>query len=159
MTLFDLDREALEHAQTRIMRISGERNVKPNVNYINASVRTFLSAQTSAPTSYDLIYSAGLFDYLDNPTSTALIRKFYSMLNPGGKLIVGNFTKDNMTKAFLHLVVKWSLVHKTKEEILEWASSIKDCSKKIEVDDNNILAFLVLEKNGSNLSRFLSNSL
>lgn len=148
MNLFDLDREALEHAQTKIMEIASIRGVTPNVNYINASVKSFLVSSAHSTEKFDLIYSAGLFDYLDNATSTALTHKFFNMLNPQGTLLIGNFTKDNLTKAFLHLIVNWTLIHKTQEEILNWANSIKNCSKKLEFDTHNMIAFLILEKNG-----------
>lgn len=146
MTLFDLDREALEHAQARILELATQRGVSPRTNYINASVKSFLGAQSLSSCKYDFIYSAGLFDYLDNRTSATLTKKFYSMLKPKGRLLLGNFTKNNKTKAFLHLLANWSLIHKTKEEIMGWADEITGCRKSIEIDDNDMIAFLVLEK-------------
>jgi SAM-dependent methyltransferase len=146
VTLFDLDREALEHAQTKIFDIAVRKGTNPNVAFVNASVKSFLSSSGSSGELYDLIYSGGLFDYLDNMTSAALTRKFASMLQPGGTLIIGNFTKNNLTKAFLHLLTSWTLLHKTEDEMRAWANGIEGCRVEIEFDPAKMNAFLVLRK-------------
>jgi cyclopropane fatty-acyl-phospholipid synthase-like methyltransferase len=110
-------------------------------------VKSFLTTAGDTSEKYDLIYSAGLFDYLDNLTSAALIRKFFNMLNPEGYIIIGNFTKDNMTKAYLHLLANWSLIHKTEEEMRNWAAGIPNCSVEIEYDRLKMNAFLVVKRN------------
>jgi SAM-dependent methyltransferase len=147
VTLFDLDREALEHSQTKIYSIAAQQGKNPNVTFINASVKSFLTSAGDTHVKYDLIYSGGLFDYLDNTTSAALVRKFFGMLNPGGYVIIGNFTKDNMTKAYLHLLANWSLIHKTESEMRNWAAGIENCSVEIEFDRLKMNAFLVLKRN------------
>lgn len=150
MTLFDLDKEALEHAQSMIVKTSIETEKQPQVNYINASVKQFLMdthESTEHRETYDLIYSGGLFDYIDNLTATALVRRFYDYLNPGGTLVIGNFTKNNTTKAFCHLLVNWTLIHKTEQEILNWAQDLEDTKKHLDFDDERINAFLVVRRN------------
>jgi chemotaxis methyl-accepting protein methylase len=145
-TLIDLDKEALEHAQTRIYNIAAKLGKNPNVNFVNASIKSFLTSQNEHNETYDLIYSGGLFDYLDNLTSAMLVRKFYSMLNSGGTLLIGNFTKDNKTKAFLHLLTNWTLIHKTEAEMKHWANDLGKCSVSVDFDKNKMHAFLVIKK-------------
>ena len=145
-TLFDLDREALEHAQTKVLEAAMKHDKRPNATFINASVKTFLTAHPEPGEIYDLIYSGGLFDYLDNTTSAALTRKLAERLGPTGTLVIGNFTKNNSTKAFCHLLTNWSLIHKTEEEIREWAKDIPGCTTRIEYDEAKINAFLVVRK-------------
>lgn len=145
-TLFDLDREALEHAQTKIFEVAMKGNKTVNVEFINASVKAFLSSQVELKKRFEFIYSAGLFDYLDNLTSASLVRHFSRMLSPGGRLVIGNFTKANPTKAFCHLILNWNLVHKTEEEITSWAEGIDDCDLSLDFDPQRINAFLVLTK-------------
>ncbi len=41
---------------------------------------------------FDLIYCAGLFDYLSDPVAKITTRKLYDALKPKGKLIIGNFS-------------------------------------------------------------------
>lgn len=149
ITLFDLDREALEHAQTRIFELALEHGRQVQVDFINASVKSFLSSNAETRETFDLVYSGGLFDYLDNATSAALVRKFATLLNPGGKLIIGNFTKENKTKAFLHLLTDWALIHKTEQEMRNWATGIEGVTVDVEYDGVGINAFLVVTRDAA----------
>jgi SAM-dependent methyltransferase len=146
ISLFDLDRQALEHAQTKIYEAAMETEKLVRVTLINASVKAFLTASAEKGTTFDMIYSGGLFDYLDNTTASALVRRFSGMLKPDGKLVIGNFTKNNLTKAFLHLLTNWTLIHRTDEEMRGWATGVTDCSIDIEYDALKMNAFLVLRK-------------
>jgi 2-polyprenyl-3-methyl-5-hydroxy-6-metoxy-1,4-benzoquinol methylase len=146
VTLFDLDREALEHAQTKLYELAANRGAHLRLQFINASIKSFLTSHAETHEAYDLIYSAGLFDYLDNLTASALVHKFAGMLNPGGRLIIGNFTKENKTKAFLHLLTAWPLIHKTEPEMRAWAQGLGGVSIEVEYDHLGMHAFLVLRK-------------
>ena len=51
---------------------------------------------------YDLIYSAGLYDYIPDAKdgvggAPQLTRMLFSLLNPGGRLLVGNYLKPSTT--------------------------------------------------------------
>lgn len=146
-TLLDLDREALEHAQAKIFEIAHEEGKIGNCNFVNASIKAFMGAGAVVEGTFDLIYSGGLFDYLDNTTSAVLVNRLFSLLNPKGVLIIGNFTKDNLTKAFLHLLTKWALIHKTEDEMKAWADGIENCTVDVEYDPLKMNAFLVIRKN------------
>ncbi|MBN8556022.1 MAG: class I SAM-dependent methyltransferase [Deltaproteobacteria bacterium] len=145
-TLFDLDRMALEHAQSKIFQNSINQNKTPNISFVNASVKSFLTHTTDAGSDFDLIYSGGLFDYLDNPTSKALVHKFFALLKPKGRLVIGNFTKNNTTKAFCHLITRWHLIHKTPEEMHGWCEGLPAGKVRMDFDPHGINAFLVIHK-------------
>jgi extracellular factor (EF) 3-hydroxypalmitic acid methyl ester biosynthesis protein len=145
ITLLDLDREALEHAQTKIFSLAQEQNKRAKVHFVHASIKKFLTSAPPVSGPFDLIYSAGLFDYLDNPTSTALVERLATLLGPNGRIVIGNFTKENKTKAFLHLLTHWTLNHKTEDEIRSWAKNVPNSSVTIEFDPLKMNAFLVLK--------------
>lgn len=146
ISLFDLDREALEHAQSQIYKTAKDQNKNPRINFINASVKSFLIGGEGFSSKYDYIYSGGLFDYLDNVTSAALVRNLSKLLNPGGIMVIGNFTHENTTKAFCHLMCDWSLIHKSEAEMRDWAQGVEGVDVQIEYDEEGINAFLVLRK-------------
>jgi extracellular factor (EF) 3-hydroxypalmitic acid methyl ester biosynthesis protein len=148
LTLFDLDREALEHAQTKLYETAMAQDKTVQCHFVNDSVKAFLSSDYAMEGNYDLIYSAGLFDYLDQKTATVLVHKFFRLLSNRGKLVVGNFTKANQSKAFLTLLCHWKLVHRTPEEMTEWAKGLPDCTVRIETDPGMNLAFVVIERKG-----------
>ncbi len=66
----------------------------------------------------DIIYSAGLCDYLDPRLFRALITQCHRHLKPGGTLLLGNFTfyPDSL---FLDKLLKWELIYRTEEEMKE----------------------------------------
>jgi SAM-dependent methyltransferase len=67
----------------------------------------------------DVIYSAGLTDYLGTSLFKALVRQCYTHLKPGGTLIVGNFGPANPHRAFMDHLLKWELIHRSEEALLD----------------------------------------
>ena len=81
---------------------------------------------------YALIYSAGLYDYIhtfqDNPTkgTIALTKHLFDLLQPGGSLIIGNFSPDTPPdlRFMLDYVCDWKLIYRTKEELFDFTRGI-----------------------------------
>lgn len=146
LTLLDLDPNSLEHAQSKIYEQCLRFDKTVNVQFVRTSVKVFIEGGEVFDTKYDLIYSGGLFDYLDNQVSTAIVTNLYKHLNDGGRMSIGNFTKDDTTKAFCHLITSWHLIHKTEEEIIAWTKYVKGGKVSVDYDPHHINAFLVLEK-------------
>ena len=65
----------------------------------------------------DIIYSAGLTDYLDEPLFQALTTRCYKHLRPGGVFIIGNFGSHNPNKAFMDHLLQWTLIHRSEKEL------------------------------------------
>jgi len=106
---------------------------------------------------YDLIYSAGLYDYIktfpDDPTkgTIALTKHAFELLQPAGALVVGNFSSDTPTdiRFMLDYVCEWKLIYRTKEEMFDFARGIPSRQiKNIEVlqEPLGINYFLKIEK-------------
>lgn len=106
---------------------------------------------------YNLIYSAGLYDYIktfpDDPAkgTIALTRHAFALLQPGGALVVGNFSSDTPTdlRFMLDYVCDWKLIYRTKEEMFDFARGIPTRQiKSMEVlqEPLGINYFLKIEK-------------
>lgn len=65
----------------------------------------------------DIIYSAGLTDYLDRRLSTAFITRCHEHLKPGGILIVSNFGPNNPNRAFMDHILHWRLIYRDAEDL------------------------------------------
>jgi extracellular factor (EF) 3-hydroxypalmitic acid methyl ester biosynthesis protein len=144
-TLLDLDSEALEHAEIAIRKISSEMKKEATIEFVNEGVREIITGRLVLPPQ-DLIYSAGLFDYLDNTVSKVLVERLYNMLAPKGKMIIGNYTPKNPTKPLCHFMTNWHLIHKTEAEMRVWASDCPDSKVSVIYDPSEINAFIVLER-------------
>lgn len=96
---------------------------------------------------YELIWSAGLFDYLDDKSFIMLLRRLYKMLKPEGQIIVGNFSTKNPTRDYMEFG-EWFLRHRTEEELLSLAEAtkIKDISAAIGKEPQGINLFLHISK-------------
>lgn len=65
---------------------------------------------------YDLVYCAGLFDYLSQRLCSSVISYLYALTRKGGKVIVSNYTPQNALRYFMGIVLDWELIHRTPEE-------------------------------------------
>ena len=72
---------------------------------------------------YDLIYSAGLFDYLPPEPAAALIKAMFARLKPGGMLSVGNFTSDSHGRGFMAGFMDWRLLYRDESDMRSLASA------------------------------------
>lgn len=84
--------------------------------------------------SFDLIYSSGLYDYIqtfpldDSKGTVALTKNLFDLLKPGGSLIVGNFSQSNPQdlKFVMEYIYHWFLYHRDEQDILEFARAIPE---------------------------------
>ena len=65
----------------------------------------------------DIIYSAGLTDYLDERLFRALVNRAWEYLKPGGVLILSNFSKANPNKAWMDHIFQWRLIHRDEQDL------------------------------------------
>lgn len=114
MVLMDIDAGALDHAR-RVLDIPGSPHTVTGLrcNLIHvASGRTSLDLP-----SQDLIYSAGLIDYLNDDVVVGLMDAAHRWLRPGGRLILGNIHPCNPDRAFMDHVAEWPLIHRTEADM------------------------------------------
>jgi extracellular factor (EF) 3-hydroxypalmitic acid methyl ester biosynthesis protein len=116
-TCLDQDTGALEHAQLQIYSL--ENVVKSNFQFKfnNTAIRNVI-ASGLPENDYDLIYSAGLFDYLMEPVARTAAQKMLDSVKPGGRIIIGNFGVENPWVAFAELLLDWRLIYRSEADLL-----------------------------------------
>jgi extracellular factor (EF) 3-hydroxypalmitic acid methyl ester biosynthesis protein len=82
---------------------------------------------------YDLIWSAGLFDYFDDDTFIKLLSRIYSWCAPSGEIVIGNFSVSNPSRSYMEKAGDWYLFHRTVKELKELASKAGFKNNRIEV--------------------------
>jgi len=87
------------------------------IEVVCGSVRTLLSSEQASLGKYDLIYSAGLFDYLADPVAEKLVTTMAAMLKPGGKLLIGNFAPSSRGRGYMELFLDWKLIYRSEAEL------------------------------------------
>jgi SAM-dependent methyltransferase len=72
-----------------------------NLNRQNSNYIEFIHQNIfrfSDDEKFDIVWSAGLFDYFDDHIFLKLLRKFMQWTTPGGEVIIGNFSNQNPSR-------------------------------------------------------------
>jgi extracellular factor (EF) 3-hydroxypalmitic acid methyl ester biosynthesis protein len=72
----------------------------------------------------DLVYAAGLYDYLPADVGRTLTFALFRMLRPGGRLLIANFTPSTHDAAFMEAIMDWHLIYRTAEAVRALTDSI-----------------------------------
>lgn len=71
--------------------------------------------------SYQLVWSSGLFDYFTDAVFVRVLRKLLSCVEPGGELVIGNFSDTNPNRAFMEVGMQWYLHHRSPAQLTDLA--------------------------------------
>lgn len=121
-SLMDFNDETLGYAEKHINIALQESNIQYPVRIVHESVHQLLqraskSKQEIVDQEYDLIYCAGLFDYLSDRVCQRLLRLFYYWANPGGKVFVTNMHPDTRHKYIMEHIVEWHLIYRSDSQM------------------------------------------
>lgn len=97
---------------------------------------------------YDLIWSAGMFDYLEKRVAVILLKKIWRNLKENGRIIFGNFSPQNPTRKGMELVGRWYLIHRTASDLIKICRETELPFSEIEVEseEEGINLFCILKK-------------
>jgi extracellular factor (EF) 3-hydroxypalmitic acid methyl ester biosynthesis protein len=79
-------------------------------------VRRVVSGEIAVPPA-DLVYAAGLYDYLDDRHAVTLTASLLRQLRPGGRLVIANLTHQNQERAFMEVVMNWWLLYRDEGQL------------------------------------------
>lgn len=136
----DQDTESLAVVEREL----GALGVEP----VRASVKEVLKGSLTLG-HFDFIYAAGLYDYLVLPVAQSLTERLFGMLNPGGHLLLANFTPDLINAGYMEAYMDWWLIYRTEAQLLQCSATlpgeqIEKISTFMEEEKN--MAFLELER-------------
>lgn len=86
------------------------------VTTVKAPIRDVIAGRYTV-SDFDLIYSAGLYDYLADPVAEKLTTALWQGLNPGGTLVVTNFLEGTKDRGWMEAMMDWWLIFRTPEQI------------------------------------------
>lgn len=120
--MLDLDKRAIAYAKNK------------NRKYLNAM--TFHNANVIRYTpekKFDLIWSAGLFDYFKSKHFVYLLKRYYEYLKEGAEMIIGNFNSENPSRRSMEIMGDWFLYHRSADELKHYAIQAGIDESKIDV--------------------------
>lgn len=138
--LLDQDINALKYSQLSINKITRRKKQNPQLHFLTTSVRDVIKKGLKTD-DFDLIYTAGLFDYLGDTTAYRTAEILFNALAPQGQLIIGNFDFSNPDKLMMDLIMDWPLIYRSRNDLLNLFSPIS--VPTIEHEEESINLFCV----------------
>jgi len=135
--LIDFDQSAIDFSMEKNERFNGQ------ISYHRINALRFNSFKL-----YDLIWSAGLFDYFKDKHFTFLIRKYINCLTEDGEMVISNFSTKNPTKRLMEVLSDWYLNLRTQSDLFRIASDANIDKEMVSVDKEplGINLFLKIRK-------------
>lgn len=102
-----------------------------------------------AKEKFDFIYTAGLYDYLDEKFAQRLTRRMFEMLRPGGRLLVANFRPGVEDVGYMEAYMNWRLIYRdtaAMERLVAGIPAQALAGQRIFDDPTKTLAFLELDR-------------
>lgn len=106
----EADATAIEYAK----RLNADN--AHEIEFIHKNIFRFSTDQ-----QFDIVWSAGLFDYFNDAIFVKLLRKFISWTVAGGEVIIGNFSTQNPSRNYMELIGDWFLQHRSENDLLRLA--------------------------------------
>ncbi|MBX3739906.1 MAG: class I SAM-dependent methyltransferase [Akkermansiaceae bacterium] len=149
--LLDFNAETLEYTRERIVEARHAGGRETQVRYFQRSVHQLLRSATQGGeedfTNYDIVYCAGLFDYLSQRVCKRLVELFCTMVRPGGIVIVTNVAAANPRKAWMEYVMEWNLIYRDEDEMRDLVPEGFPVSRiEIKPDLTGVNLFLEIER-------------
>ncbi|GAB3775733.1 hypothetical protein GCM10028818_20240 [Spirosoma horti] len=137
----DLDSNAIAYARQKFTQPAAD------VRFIQKNVFRFMPDQ-----QYDIIWSAGLFDYFNDRQFVQLIRRFTSHLAVNGELIIGNFTDNHPSQSYMDLVA-WPLNYRNPAHLIGLGEQAVSAGYSVRVgqEPEKVNLFLHIERGPNSL--------
>jgi extracellular factor (EF) 3-hydroxypalmitic acid methyl ester biosynthesis protein len=121
-TLLDFNDETLAYTSRLLGDLKQRHGRRTGIQTIKKSVHMLIKAASRRedylrPGQYDLVYCAGLFDYLNDVVCRQLMDIFYELVAPGGLLVATN-VDDHPAKGQMECFLEWNLIYRNNEKML-----------------------------------------
>ena len=133
-TCVEIDDEAIKFSKEL------NKNHLRHIEYVNSNIFRYKTDKT-----YDLIWSAGLFDYLNDKAFVILLKRFKAWQKKGGEIIIGNYNAaHNPSRDYMEILGDWHLIHRTEEQLLGLAITAGFTEEEIHVNrmPDNVILYL-----------------
>ena len=156
-SLLDFNPETLDYTRARLAEVRSRSDRTTVLNYLQRSVHQLLKQASTGDVemewgSYDVVYCAGLFDYLSQRVCARLMELFYKLLKPGGKLVATNVTLRNPIRHWMEYVLEWNLIYRDDEQMMGVVPKADGVEAEIKRDATGVNIFLEVKKRDSNRS-------
>ena len=150
--LLDFNDETLRHTRAILETLKSRHHRSTVIETEQRSVHQILKdsgrhAKPPAEQQYDLIYCAGLFDYLNDRICKRLMNYFYELLAPAGLLLATNVDSSNPNRHSMAYILEWHLVYRSLKEFAAFKpDDAPESSLNAEADETMVNIFIKIRK-------------
>lgn len=144
--------ECMDHDKRALDYAAGLIGKNENVNYYKLNALRLAAAREISDIihkKYDLIYSTGLFDYLDRKISCRLVRNMKKLLNKKGKLAIASVRDkySNPSVHFMEWVGDWNLIYRDEEQFVNifTEAGFKKENLHVRYEQQGILQYIIAD--------------
>ncbi len=94
------------------------------IGLTQANVFRYLRQAAGEGLRFDLVYTLGLTDYLDERQMELLHRLMKGCLAPGGRIVIANFLPAHLGIGWMDAVMDWQLIYRDETELESYAAQI-----------------------------------
>ena len=114
-----------------------------NIKALNKSIIALLKQTLISERQFDLIYSAGLADYLSDKTLQCMLGRLYQHLKPDGLITIANYTPDSHGRGFMEGFMDWSLIYRDEDDLARIVrTTLPAASYRVFRDDPGNVAYI-----------------
>jgi len=147
--LMDFNAETLEYTRSQLDDACRDGGISPQISYLHRSVHELLkqsirrSPEGENP-QYDVVYCAGLFDYLSDKVCSRLVTLFYRWVAPGGVVAVTNVHPANPNRGFMEHIGEWYLIYRDEADMEKLVPALG--RQRVYSDSTGLNVFLHIDK-------------
>lgn len=122
-TLADFNAETLGFTRSLLEDLKARHRRSTGLEFVEKSVHQMLKEslrppETAGQGGYDMLYCAGLFDYVSDRVCKRLTDVFYNMVASGGLLMVTNVDASKPFRHSMDYLLEWHLIFRNREQML-----------------------------------------
>ena len=147
----DMDQRALEYAKSKTLMDAYAKfsiqliQVHPIRFALNRNPHKFFKDK------YDLIYSGGITNYLEDRVVIRFIANLKTLLKTDGRIMLSNYRKpsDNPSRLFMEWGVNWNMIYRSDEQyisLFEKAGFRTEALENRMISDLGIMQYCVAKK-------------
>ena len=122
----ELDKNAIHHSETL------------NIAHADKIHMVHMNALKFRPEKeHELVWAAGIFDYFSDDTFVSLLSRLLLATKPSGELVIGNFSRNNPSEAYMTLF-DWKLNYRNADELINLAVRAGANPLNISVDKEEL---------------------
>jgi len=153
-TLLDFNEETLRYVRSAIDAINTRHSRWASIEYVRKPVQQILKESSRTiqqpDKQYDLIYCAGLFDYLNDQICRRLMDIMYEWIAPGGLLVTTNVEPSNPLRNGMEHLLDWYLIYRSADQMRTLAPGAALSGETIVKSENTgVNLFLEVRKHGN----------